>query len=151
MHAIFFDITNGRLARLPYFGHWLLLVALAVLAAIAVGLTFGVTEHIIHVDFKGAHDKLGAGMLIPLIMCFAVIGFATMFGLLNLMAKRIRDIGLPGWPVVIGLTIVLALVSALSHGLGQALHGVLFLALVFVPTDAVGNRAAAPDSKRAMA
>jgi uncharacterized membrane protein YhaH (DUF805 family) len=151
MHAIFFDIANGRLARLPYFGHWLLLVALAIVAAIVVGISFGVSEHMIHADFKGAHEKLSIGMLIPLIICFVVIGFATMFGLLNLMAKRIRDIGLPGWPVVIGLTIVLALISALSHGLGQALHGVLFLALVFVPTDAVGNRAAVPESKRAMA
>jgi len=151
MHAIFFDVANGRLGRLAYFGHWLLLLVLAVLAAMAVGVTFGVTEHMIQVDFKGAHDKLGVAAIVPLVICLAAIGIATMFGLLNLMAKRLRDIGLPGWSAAIGLTIVLALISGLSRELSSALHGILFLALVFVPTDALRTREAASDTKRAVA
>jgi len=59
---------------------------------------------------------------------------------MNIMAKRIRDIGLPGWITVFGVMILEGIVSVvISEESGSSLHTVVWLLLVLVPSNTLGK------------
>jgi len=59
----------------------------------------------------------------------------------NLTAKRIQDIGLPGWRTVLAIALLVGLISAaVSQQVGNSLQFLIWLALVLVPTNAFAKR-----------
>jgi uncharacterized membrane protein YhaH (DUF805 family) len=63
----------------------------------------------------------------------------------NIMAKRVRDIGLPGWWTVAALIVLSAMVTYwISDEAGNGLHTIVWIALLLVPGSAVSS--AAPDT-----
>ena len=136
MFKVYFgDLSDGRLKGLAFLGYWLLLIAIffgfGFLAVVAIGLG----EHVIGGDLAKAQDALRKALGVPFLIVFGLFFLGLVFANLNIMAKRARDIGLPGW--------ITAIVAAGLSGLGgQAMHGVggglgllIILALVLIPTD----------------
>jgi uncharacterized membrane protein YhaH (DUF805 family) len=132
---------SGRLQRLPYLGYYALIVLLLVAAGVGVFLVIGATERLAGGEVAAAQQmivgKFGVAGMIAIIAVFALLLLAQ----LNIAAKRARDIGVPApWLVLLG---VLILVSLLSQWFGPQLAGVLnllvFLALVLVPSNALGQ------------
>lgn len=87
-------------------------------------------------NLQQAQEKLFASFSIPVFIGLGIVMLLFSFAHMNLYAKRIRDIGLPGWwgvLVIILLSIALSLlVSAqFSNGVGT----LIWLALLLIPTD----------------
>ena len=58
----------------------------------------------------------------------------------NIMAKRIRDIGLPGWWMVLAIFLVSGAVSyGISDHLSNGLNTLIWLVLLLVPTNALAK------------
>ncbi len=139
--ALWGDIQNGRLKRLPFLGWHLIISLLAALLAFGIGAAIGTAERMAGGEAVGHElalaDSLGTTGLLAVAVIFALLLMAQ----LNLMAKRVRDMGLPvPWLLVLGWLLLSGLVSS---GGGAALGGLLslmvLLALLFVPTGAVGG------------
>lgn len=134
----FGEIKNGRLVRLPFLGYSILLSVFLLLFGLAVVFAMGVGEHLIGGDLQQAQDLLrqrfGALAVIVTVTFMAFWIFAS----LNLTAKRIRDVGLPGWWTILALVILLGVVSVtISEEASSGLQTIFWLALLFIPGDLV--------------
>ena len=95
------DITQGELQRLPFVSYYLLLVFIMVIFALSIAILIGVSEHMIGGDLAAAQEKLRQWLTIPFMVFGAVFTAAFFFSFSNLIAKRLRDIGLPGWTTLL--------------------------------------------------
>jgi uncharacterized membrane protein YhaH (DUF805 family) len=128
--------SNGRLTSIPFLIRWLALLAIFFVLLIGLGAAIGLTERIVGGDLEALRQRLtsnlGGPVAILLLIAFLVFAFAN----LNIIAKRARDVGLPGWltAIVIG-----ALSGGATQVTGQAATGglgvVLLLILAFLPTN----------------
>jgi uncharacterized membrane protein YhaH (DUF805 family) len=142
--AYFSDLRTGRLARLPFLGFLLLLSVLFVLYGLGIAFGAGLTEHLIRPDFLTAPadlleqiDVATLALLGPLVLVF---GCAKA----NLLAKRIRDMGLPGWRTLLVIAIAAAGLGYAMHASGVPLReslpihrmigGLLSLGLLLIPS-----------------
>ncbi len=127
--------------RMAFLGYWVLLTAVMVGFGFAIVLAIGAGETLIGGDLTQAQDKLRAWFTLPTIVVVGVISMAALFGHLNIVAKRIRDIGLPGWWLVLGLAIFGGILSTqFSEQAGSALSLIVWLALLVIPGDIFGHR-----------
>lgn len=135
--VLFGDITDGRLRRLQYLGYSLLLVLLMFGFALAVVMAIGAGEHLIGGDLQQAQDKLREWFTLPFMIVFGLVLFLLLFAHMNITAKRIRDIGLPGWWALLGIAVLTGVVSAaVSNQAGSGLSNLIWLALLLIPGDA---------------
>jgi uncharacterized membrane protein YhaH (DUF805 family) len=141
LKALFGDIAEGRLQRLQFLGYWLFLVLLSFGFAIAVGLSIGAAEQLIGGDLQQAQDKLREWLSLPFLAVFAVVGVLFLFAELNIVAKRVRDIGLPGWWMVLAIVVVTGGTSfAISGQAGNGLSTLIMAALLLIPSDACARK-----------
>jgi len=121
----------------------LLLSLLSLLAfgfGLAIVLAIGAGEHIIGGDLEQAQNKLREIFTLPLMIVLAVVVPLFMFIGSNLMAKRIRDIGLPGWWTVLAVFVASGIVSYLfSENAGSGLSTLIWVVLVLVPSNALAK------------
>ena len=167
MWKVYFgEWQSGRLKRLPYLGYDVLLMVLGFVIVMGVLLLAGGSmERILSMGLAGVLESMGLVLILAIFVVFIALGIAN----LNIMAKRIRDMGLPAWGTVAGIilmSIVLNLLfpsqqmavgaavadinGALSAtGNMQASTGsivsegfnmLVFLCLVFIPSDTFGNK-----------
>ena len=141
--ALFGDVKNGRLRRLPYVGYSLLMILLVFGFMFASILAIGVGEQVLGGDLQQAQDKMRSALGTPFIAIMGVFMLLVLFAELNLMAKRIRDIGLPGWWSVLVLVILSgiagAAISDQADQAGQGFHLLLFILLALIPTGVFGG------------
>ena len=134
--ALLGEVKTGRLMRLQYLGYSLLLSLLMFGFGLATVLAIGAGEHIIGGDLQQAQDKLREMFTLPLMIVYAVVMPLFVFIGLNILAKRIRDIGLPGWLTVLVIIVLEGVASfAVSSGAGSGLHTLVWIALLLIPTD----------------
>jgi len=135
--VLFGDIYNGRLLRLPYLGYSLLLVALMIGFGLAVVLAIGVGEHLIGGDLQQAQDKLREWFTLPAMILFGLVTVLFVFSGANIMAKRLRDTGLPGWWLVLAITVLTGAVSyVISNEVSSGLHTLIWVVLLLIPGNA---------------
>ena len=140
-NAFFGDIANGRLMRLRYLGYSLLLGFLFIVFGLAVGLAIGVGEDLIGGNLQQAQDQLRAWFTLPFMIVFGLVVALFLFIGANLKAKRLRDIGLPGWWSVLAIAVLTGVLSvAVSKEAGNGLYLLIWLALVLVPSNTLGKR-----------
>ena len=140
--VLFGDISNGRLQRLAFLGYIVLLTLLFMAAMFGVVFAFGTGESIIGGDLQQAQDMLRETLGIPFIIIFMAMMMLLFFAQMNLAAKRIRDIGLPGWWVVLLLLLLGGVTSAMmTKEQGGGLHFLVFLLLVLIPSGSFGKSA----------
>ena len=136
------DLKTGRMARRQYLGYSLLLGVLILGTGIAIGISIGVGEQIIGGNLQQAQDQLRAWMTLPFFIIFGMVSVLFLFGGINIMAKRIRDIGLPGWwttLIIIVVEIGASFIFSGQHGSG--LHSFVWIVLLLLPTDTIVQRA----------
>ena len=142
LKGLFGETSNGRLTRLPYLGYLVLLAALSLGFAIAVGLMIGAGEQLIGGDLQQAQAKLAEWSTLPFMVVFGLVVAVFVFAGANIMAKRIRDIGLPGWWSVLAIVVLTGVVSvAISAQASNGLYLLITLALLLIPTDAFAKGA----------
>jgi uncharacterized membrane protein YhaH (DUF805 family) len=135
------DIQAGRLQRLPFLGWHLLVTLIAALLAFGIGAAIGAAERMaggepLETEVALA-ESLGTIGMLTIAALFALL----LLGQLNLMAKRVRDMGLPAaWLIVLGWLVLSGLLSSAGGAaLGGLLSLLVLLALLFVPTGAFGE------------
>jgi len=140
--ALFKDVANGHMARLSYLGHSILLFLLLMAYMLIVVLAIGAGEHIIGGDLQQAQDQLRGLLTLPFLIVTGIVMGLLMFAGLNIMAKRIRDIGLPGWWMVLALIVLGMLLSYfVSQQAGSGLHTLIWAILVLIPGTSAGQQA----------
>lgn len=138
--VLFGEVTKGRLMRLPYLGYSLLLVFLMIAFVAAVVLAIGAGEHLIGGDLQLAQDKLREWFTLPFIVIFGLVSASLVFGGVNIMAKRIRDIGLPGWWLVVAIIALEGVLSyAVSKQASSGLHTLIWVVFMLIPTNAINR------------
>ena len=138
--ALFGEVKTGRLMRLQYLGYSVLLSLLMFGFGLAVVMAIGVGEHIAGGDLQQVQDQLLEQLTLPAILVMAVVMPLFLFVGVNIMAKRIRDIGLPGWWTVLAIFIVSGIVSYMvSENAGNIVNTLAWVAAVFVPSNALAK------------
>jgi uncharacterized membrane protein YhaH (DUF805 family) len=139
--TFFGDIADGRLARLPYLGHWVLLSLAVLVLLFGIGAAIGVGEQLIGGDLQQAQAKLREWFTLPFFVLFGLVVAVVFFAGANLTAKRIRDIGLPGWWSVLAIALLVGIVTGtVSEQVGSSVQLAIWLALVLVPSNVFAKR-----------
>ena len=138
--ALFGEVKIGRLMRLQYLGYSVLLSLLMFGFGLAVVMAIGVGEDIAGGDLQQVQDQIREQLTLPAMLVMAVVMPLFLFIGLNIMAKRIRDIGLPGWWTVLAIFIVSGVVSYLvSDNAGSIVNTLAWVAVVLVPGNALAK------------
>jgi len=138
--TLFGEIRTGRLMRLQYLIYSLLLSLLMLGFAFAVVAAIGAGEQIIGGELEQAQDQLREMFTLPVMLVFAVVMPLFVFIGGNIMAKRIRDIGLPGWWMVLAIFVISAAVSYwVSENVSSLLNSVIWFVLLLVPSNALAT------------
>lgn len=137
---LFGEVTTGRLARLPYLGYSILLNVIWILGLSAVIITIGGAELFIDGDIQQAQQVISDRLALPFIMIFIPFILLIIYGSLNVVAKRIRDMGFPGWITLIITGILVMVISFYVSEDMSNLFGIIFaLLLLFVPGSRSGS------------
>ncbi|MCP4284978.1 MAG: DUF805 domain-containing protein [Gammaproteobacteria bacterium] len=140
LNSFFCDITSGRLARVPFLGYSVLLLIVFVAIGAGIGVAIGVAEHLAGGDLQSAQAQLREQFGIPAILLVSLVATTLVFVGLNLEAKRIRDIGLPGWWAVLGIFLAGAFISyTVSEQASGSFHSLVYLILLIVPGKTFGR------------
>jgi len=139
--TLFGHLTSERLPRLRYLGYNLLLVLIGVIALIAAAALIGISEQMAGGDLVTSQQQVVDSLGVPLMLGALLIIAALAFAGSNIMAKRIRDIGLPGWWVVATIYAVELLVAlTITPILSALIHLLLLAALLLVASGSVVRR-----------
>ncbi len=130
------EVKTGHLKRLPYLGYTVLLQLLFFGSILAIGVAIGTGEQLIGGDVQQAQQLLREWFSLPFIIIFGLFLLIISFAGLNLVAKRIRDTGLPGWWTLLVVLVLEVLVSVfLSQKISASLHMFFVFTLLFIPTN----------------
>lgn len=160
---------SGKLQRLPYLGYHILLMVLVLLIIFGGIFAVGTTENLMGGDIvqtqKFLMDKLG----IVAIIAIVAIMFTAMLGQVNILGKRIRDMGLPVLWTILGIIVVSILLNLIfppqevtmaaasvqtadgsatamaasttsTSMIVQVFDMIVFACLVFIPSNTFGNK-----------
>ena len=144
--ALWGDILTGRLQRLPFLGWYLVIVLLTLVLGFVLGALVGAAERMAGGESLKTEVALEASLGPVGLIVVAAVFALLLLGQLNIMAKRVRDMGLPAaWLFALGWLLLSGLLStAGGPALGGLLSLVVLLALLFIPTGAFGNGVAGP-------
>jgi uncharacterized membrane protein YhaH (DUF805 family) len=146
--ALLGEVNTGRLMRLQYLGYSLLLSLLMLGVGLTVAAAVGAGEQVIDGDLQQAQNLLSEALSGPFLLVFAVLMILFMFIGANIMAKRIRDIGLPGWWSVLAIFVLSGLLSNLvSANASNILNSVIWILLLLVPGNALVSGAQPQDGQ----
>jgi len=133
---LFGEVQQGHLARLGYIGYSILLEVLLLIFIVAVVFAIGATEHIIGGDLQQAQQQLTDNFSLPFSVISILVLVLIAFSSLNLMAKRLRDIGLSGWGFTLLLVIMSILISNFIPGMVSTGFSLLMTAcLALIPSN----------------
>ena len=140
LHIYFGGLKDERLGRLGYLAYWLLLAAFLITVGLLIGFGVGIADNPSGGDIQEAQpqprDPIGG------VFVFAIwaAGLTALFAELNISAKRVRHIGLPGWPVTLAMFVVIVLAAvSISQKLGFGVAFLAWLALVLAPGGLAGQ------------
>ena len=166
LKTYFGEWGTGRLQRLPYLGYHILLMVL-IMAVIFGGIMLvGATENILGGDLAATQNMLMNKFGIVAVIAIVLLVFVVMLGQVNILGKRIRDMGLPVlWTIlgIIAISMVLNVIfppqemtmaaasvqttdgsatamaaSATTSVVVQIFDMLIFACLVFIPSNTFG-------------
>ncbi len=165
----FSEWGTGKLQRLPYIGYHILLVVIIIAIIFAGIFAVGATENLMGGDIvetqKILMDKFGIAAMLSI----AVLMLISLFGQVNILGKRIRDMGLPVlWTIlgIIAVSLVLNVVfppeevtlsaaaiqtadasatavtatTSTTNMIVQFFNTIIFLCLVLIPSNTFGRK-----------
>ena len=135
------EVVKGRLQRLPYLGYFVLLNVLLGGLVFAVLMSLDVEEGMLNGDLEQVQAGFAEHLSMPVILLGALVMLLVLFASLNIMAKRLRDIGLPGWWSTLGIVAIGALLSQIvSEPVGSGFHSLVMIALFLIPTSSFNKQ-----------
>lgn len=149
LNTYFGDVTSGRLQRLPFIGYIVLLHVLFIVLVLAGAASLGLAENLVGGDLTQTQQMLAQKFGLPAMIIIGIVFAAVFFASLNLGAKRIRDMGLPGWWTLLALwllsVIIIALISGfldpeLGNRVSSIISAIEFLALVLIPSNTFSGK-----------
>ena len=169
LKTYFGEWGTGKLQRLPYFGYHILLIVLIIAIILGSIAAIGATENFIGGNLAETQKMLMDKFGFVAIAGIMVLIFAAMLGQLNILGKRIRDMGLPVLGTILGIMFISLILNivlpsqevAISAAAVQTADGsaaaiattttstnifiqifdmVVFLCLVFIPSNTFGNK-----------
>jgi len=169
LKTYFGEWGSGKLQRLPYLGYYVLLMVI-VFAVIFGGIfAIGASETIFSGNLADTQamlmDKLGIFAMVGIL----VLMFLAFIGQVNILAKRIRDMGLPVLWTILGIILLSMLLNMLfppeavsvsaaavqtanasaatvaastttTNMVVQIFDMVIFLCLLFIPSNTFNNK-----------
>lgn len=115
-------------------------MAIPIIFMLLIVFAIGAGEHVVGGDLTQAQDKLRAWFGVPAVIISASAMLAIFFAQLNIMAKRIRHMGLSGWWWVLGIVVINFVVTAVAgEQVGNILGLLIALALLFIPGGIFGR------------
>jgi uncharacterized membrane protein YhaH (DUF805 family) len=115
----FGSVISGRLRTQRFIILWFVLMIAFVVLGFLIGVSIGIAERLTGGDLATAQkllaETLGVPDIVAVLVIFVLLGFAK----LNIIAKRARDIGMPGWLTAI---ILAGLVGGSTQAMGQDLQ-----------------------------
>lgn len=132
--TLFGNLRHGTLHRVPFFWYIAGLWAIggATVMAIVVGLDINQPTNGITPEQAGQAVRDALGPVAHSVL--AVLAALLVFAQINMMAKRLRDTGLPGWITLLAVMVVTGLVSGfIGSGIGGLMNILFWLALLFTP------------------
>lgn len=127
---------SGRLTPRQFFVWWFLLIAIFIILALSIGASIGIAERIVGGGISEAQVWLRDRFGLPAIVFVVGICFLFILAMLNIIAKRARDIGLPGWITAIVIFGLMGVTSqAGAHNTSGGLGFLLMIVLGFIPTN----------------
>ncbi|MEA3303536.1 MAG: DUF805 domain-containing protein [Pseudomonadota bacterium] len=146
MKTYFGDVTSGYLQRLPFIGYFVLLYVLFFALVMAGVASLGIAENLVGGDLTQAQQMLAEKFGLPAMIIIGIVFAAVFFASLNLEAKRIRDMGLPGWwtllavwiisvVIIVILNVVTGSDPVISKSISSVISAIGFLALVLIPSN----------------
>jgi uncharacterized membrane protein YhaH (DUF805 family) len=133
--TLFKELKDARLKGLPYFGYSLLISLIFLIALILVGILIGMGESLIGGDVLQAQEKLRDWGTIPFFLLLGIFLLLVLFSSTNITAKRLRDIGLPAWPIAIMLTLLGILPNFIGLSWINFIYLTCWLVLIFLPSN----------------
>lgn len=135
LQALWGEIKTGRLQRLPYLGYFALLNVSGVLLFAGLLMSIDAEQSMLDGTMEQLQASAAEGLSMPVALLGAILMLLFLFASLNIMAKRLRDIGLPGWWSTLGVALVGALLAyLLSEPFGSAFQSLVMLALFLIPS-----------------
>jgi uncharacterized membrane protein YhaH (DUF805 family) len=160
---------TGKLQRLPYLGYHLLLMVLIMIIIIGTIFAVGAADNFIGGNLVETQKMLMDKFGFVAIAGIMVLIFAAMLGQLNILGKRIRDMGLPVLMTIIAIMVISMILNialppqevAMSATAIQTADGsaasiatatttpnviiqifdiIVFLCLLFIPSNTFGSK-----------
>jgi len=136
LRKFFGEITSGKLARLPYFYGLVAILVVQICVVFGIVLVIGSLEHLVGGDLATTQQMLRDTFGSSTIIFMVAFEGAILFTMANIAAKRLRDMGLPGWAIVILMAVLSALVTKyVSVNAANLLTSMYWLLLLFGPTN----------------
>ena len=137
----FTQLAAGRLGRGRYVLLWVGLIGFLLLGMLLILVGMGVGLGVASGEFATMPERIADAIGLPAIVALIVLALAAVFANLNIVAKRARDTGLPGWLVAV----VYLLISGGGSQAGESgsvggLGLLLMLILAVIPTDQFRRR-----------
>ncbi len=138
------DVASGRLGRGRFILLWLISGIVLFLVLFAALLAFGLLGTAMARIGGDPGQPLFIDMApLPLLVAMAVIVLGYLFANLNIVAKRARDIGLPGWLIAFGYALVYGATIQLGDQ-GTTIGAGLLIAIVLALVPGRRREADAP-------
>ncbi|MCF6206225.1 MAG: hypothetical protein L3J47_04925 [Sulfurovum sp.] len=110
MWNIYFgEWKEGRLKRLAYLGYDVLLMVIGMAVLFGTVMLAGGVQEAFAIPSASIVESMG----IMAILFFFLFFMALLVANLNIMAKRIRDMGLPAWGTVVAIILISIVLEAL--------------------------------------
>jgi uncharacterized membrane protein YhaH (DUF805 family) len=164
LKVYFGEWGEGRLQRLAYLGYHVLLMFIIVAIIFGAIFAVGATEKVMGGDIMATQAMLSERFGLVAIFGIVILMMAMLLGQINIMAKRIRDMGLPAVWTILGIVVVSMILNMLfpaqvtevstaivktaegtaaaataqttASPIVQLFDTVVFLGLLFIPSDA---------------
>lgn len=143
MFKIFFgDIKIGKIRRLAFLGYSLLIQIVVFGFVFFIVYTMGISEELLNEDLFEIQSLIkNNGILLFFIIVFVIGMSLAIFAGTNLIAKRIRDIGLSGWLTVLIIFILqINILLFMSEQIYSGLQLILTITLILTPTGLLNNK-----------
>ena len=169
LKTYFGEWSTGKLQRLPYLGYHLLLMVLIIAIIMGTIFTIGAAENFIGGNLAETQKMLMDKFGFVAIAGIVTLIFIVMLGQLNILGKRIRDMGLPVLMTILSIMLIslilnialppqevgmsaaaiqtadgsaaaVATATTSTNVIIQIFDMIVFLCLVFIPSNTFGSK-----------
>lgn len=141
LRDIFGLSSSGRLQRGRFTLYWLGLTLAYVVAILALAASAGIAERLAGGDLAATHADLVKALALPALIALLALAALYVFGMLNIVAKRGRDIGVAGWIAVLVFLVAAGVSNAATrNGVGASLSLLVLIVLSVLPADSLRSK-----------